>query len=165
MKYLDFNREIETKKPRYLSKFNTLVETVSSTRGAASGSDFVQFSSYYHTYMYAFMIGYHLGECNQLLGGDTKDSAPMSYWKPAEIVDYVLMLIFSEPYDKLGFNWIDIETMSIDEAKQAIATVIKRIEGYANTGFEFIQDRYNNHNEDFSDPYVFVNLLKEVTKE
>ena len=55
--------------------------------------------------------------------------------------------------------------MSIDEAKQAIATVIKRIEGYANTGFEFIQDRYNNHKEDFSDPYVFVNLLKEVTKE
>jgi hypothetical protein len=165
MKYLDFNREIETKKPRYLSKFNTLVEAVSSTRGAASGSDFVQFSSYYHTYMYAFMIGYHLGVCNQLLGGDTKDSAPMSYWKPAEIVDYVLMLIFSEPYEKLGFNWIDIETMTIDEAKQAIATVIKRIEGYANTGFEFIQDRYNNHKEDFSDPYIFVNLLKEVTKE
>jgi len=165
MKYLDFNREIETKKPRYLSKFNTLVEMVSSKQGAASGSDFVRFSSYYHTYMYAFMIGYHLKECNQLLGGDTKDSAPMSYWKPAEIVDYVLMLIFSEPYEKLGFNWIDIETMTIDEAKQAIATVIKRIEGYANTGFEFIQDRYNNHKEDFSDPYIFVNLLKEVTKE
>jgi len=35
----------------------------------------------------------------------------------------------------------------------------------ANTGFEFIQDRYNNHKEDFSDPYIFVNLLKEVTKE
>ena len=48
------------------------------------------------------------------------------------------MLILSESEDKLGFSWENLESMNYDECKAAVFTIVRRMDGYANTGFFFI---------------------------
>ena len=157
----DFRNEIELKRPRYLSKYSSLMEMI-STKGSVSGG-YVQFGAFYQTYMYAFMLGYKLGNCVPIAGGSgQKDFAPISQWKPNDIVDYILMLCFSEPVERLGFSWIELNTMNDDDLRAVISSIIRIIEGYANSGLEFIQQKFDNHKEEFSDPFVFVNMLREV---
>ena len=160
----DFRQEIENKKFRYLTKYASLMDQISN-RGTTKGGDYIQFGPYFQTYMYAFMIGYHLGDCIPVAGaGETKDLVSLSTWKPNELVDYILMLMFSEPKEKLGFSWAELETMNDDQVKQCISTVIKRIEGYANAGLAHIQKIFNEDKEEFRDPFVFMNILKEVSE-
>ena len=94
--------------------------------------------------------------------GETKDFAPLNHWKPSEMVDYILMLILSESEDKLGFSWEDLESMNDDECKAAVSTIVRRIEGYANTGLNYIQDKFNNEKDEFRSPQVFINFLRDV---
>lgn len=161
----EFRQEIDIKRPRYLAKYYPLMETISN-KGTTGGGDYIKFGPFFQTYMFAFMIGYHLGECNQIAGaGETKDFAPLNHWKPSEMVDYILMLILSESEDKLGFSWEDLESMNDDECKAAVSTIVRRIEGYANTGLNYIQDKFNNEKDEFRSPQVFINFLREVVDE
>lgn len=160
----DFRLEIEIKKPRYLSKYSSLIDTISN-KGAITGGDYIQFGAFYQTYMYAFMIGYKLGECNPIAGeGEQKDFAPISNWKPNDMVDYILMLVLSEPEEKLGFKWIELDSMDDTMAKQAASSIIRIIEGYANTGLNYIQEKFDKHKDEFSDAFVFANMLREVSE-
>ena len=52
----------------------------------------------------------------------------------------MIMLILSESEDKLGFSWEDLESMNYDEWKAAVFTIVRRMDGYANTGLIFILD-------------------------
>ena len=159
----DFRNEIEIKKPRYLSKYASLIDTI-STRGSINGGNYIQFGAFYQTYMYAFMLGYKIGECNPISGeGEQKDFAAITNWKPNDMVDYILMLTFSEPEEKLGFKWIDLDTMDDENAKKAALSIVRIIEGYANTGLNYIQQKFDNHKDEFTDPFVFVNMLREVS--
>ena len=81
------------------------------------------------------------------------------------MVEYILMLILSESEDKLGFSWEDLESMNDDECKAAVSTIVRRIEGYANTGLNYIQDKFNNEKDEFRSPQVFINFLREVVDE
>lgn len=160
----EFRQELDIKRPRYLAKYFPLMEAISN-KGTTGGGDYVKFGPFFQTYMYAFMIGYHLGECRMINGaGETKDFTPVSHWKPSELVDYILMLILSESDEKLGFTWEMLEHMNEDECKAAVGTIVKRIEGYANTGLNYIQDKFNNERDEFRSPNVFINLLRDVVK-
>lgn len=163
MNYQRFKQEIDTKKPKYLSKYYNLIEAI-SRKGDTQGG-YIQLGAFYQTYMYAFMIGYHIGECTPISGnGDARDFAPIASWKPIELVDYIQMLILSEHEEKLGFKWIDLDTMDDDKVRECISTMMRRIEGYANTGLAYIQKKYDEEKEAFKSPFVFVNILREVTK-
>lgn len=111
------------------------------------------------------MVGYQLGECNLIAGvGETKDFAPISHWKPSELTDYILMLVLSEDKEKIGFTWSELEDMNDDQCKEAVSTIIRRIEGYANTGLNYIQDKFNTEKDEFRSPQVFINFLREVSE-
>ena len=158
----EFRQEIDIKRPKYLEKYLPLMEAISN-KGAVGGGDYIKFGPFFQTYMYAFMIGYHLGECNFISGtGETRDFAPINHWKPAELADYIIMLILSESDEKLGFSWERFEDMNEEESKAAVAMIIRRIEGYANTGLNYIQNKFNNEKDEFRSPNVFINLLREV---
>ena len=141
----DFRAEIDVKRPRYLSKYATLIDTI-SVKGQIKGGDYIQFGAFYQTYMYAFMIGYKRGECIPISGeGEQKDFAPIGVWRPSDMVDYILMLVFSE--------------------SKAVLTVVRIIEGYANAGLNYIQEKFDNHKDEFTDAFVFINMLREVSME
>lgn len=160
----EFRQELDIKKPKYLAKYYNLMETISN-KGSVNGGDYIKFGPFFQTYMYAFMIGYHLGVCNPIKGsGETRDFAPISQWKPMEISDYVLMLVLSESDEKLGFKWSDLETMTDDQCRGAISAIVQRIEGYANAGLNYIQHKFDEEKDEFRSPMVFVNLPSEVTK-
>ena len=161
----DFRAEIDVKRPRYLSKYATLIDTI-SVKGQIKGGDYIQFGAFYQTYMYAFMIGYKRGECIPISGeGEQKDFAPIGVWRPSDMVDYILMLVFSESKEKLGFTWDELDTMDDDSAKKAVLTVVRIIEGYANAGLNYIQEKFDNHKDEFTDAFVFINMLREVSME
>lgn len=161
----EFRQEIEIKKPRYLEKYYNLMKAISD-KGATGGGDYIKFGPFFQTYMYAFMIGYHLGECRLIAGSsDTRDFAPINNWRPSELVDYILMLILSESDEKLGFTWEMLERMNDEECKAAVGTIVRRIEGYANTGLNYIQDKFNNEKDEFRSPNVFITLLRDVVKD
>ena len=123
----EFRQEIDIKRPRYLAKYYPLMETISN-KGTTGGGDYIKFGPFFQTYMYAFMIGYHLGECNQIAGsGETRDFAPLNHWKPSDMVDYILMLILSESDEKLGFSWDDLEAMNEEECKAAASNIIEEL--------------------------------------
>lgn len=159
----EFRQEIESRKPRYLAIYQSFIETI-SIKGSKNGGDYIKFGAYYQTYMYAFMIGYKMGQCTPIAGGgETKDFAPIVNWKPIDLVNYILMLIFSEDRDKIGFSWIELEDMSDEECKSSITTIVRRIEGYANTGFEYLYKRFTESKNEFSDPFVYTNILRELS--
>lgn len=158
----DLRQEIEIKRPRYLLKFKPLLEAISN-KGTAGGGDFIKFGPFFQTYMYAFMIGYRRGECIPLQdAGEKTDFADISHWKPVEMVNYMLMLILSESKEKLGFSWSELEALDEEKGKAAVKAIIGRIEGYANAGLDYIQTKYSENKEEFRDPFVFVNILREL---
>ncbi len=160
----DFRIEIELKRPRYLTKYMPMMEAISK-KGTIKGGDYIQFGQFYQTYMYAFMIGYKLGECNIISGlGEQTDFFPIGGWKPSPLVDYILAMILNESHEKLGFDWIKMDTMTEDELKNAASTIARRIEGYANTGLNYLQDKFDNQKEEFRDPFVFVNIMRNIKK-
>lgn len=161
----EFRQELDIKKPKYLAKYYNLMETISN-KGSVNGGDYIKFGPFFQTYMYAFMIGYHLGVCNPIKGsGETRDFAPISQWKPMEISDYVLMLVLSESDEKLGFKWSDLETMTDDQCRGAISAIVQRIEGYANAGLNYIQHKFDEEKDEFRSPMVFVNLQVNYSKD
>lgn len=54
--------------------------------------------------------------------------------------------------------------MDDDQIKDCITTIIRRIEGYANVGFEYIQKKFDDEKDAFKSPFVFVNILREVSE-
>lgn len=160
----EFRQEIDIKKPRYLAKYFDLMTAISN-KGTAGGADYIKFGPFFQTYMYAFMIGYQLGECSLIIGaGETKDFAPISHWRPSELTDYILMLVLSEEKEKIGFTWSELEDMNDEQCKEAVSTIIRRIEGYANTGLNYLQDKFNTEKDEFRSPQVFINFLREVAE-
>ncbi len=145
-----------------MAKYFDLMTAISN-KGTAGGADYIKFGPFFQTYMYAFMIGYQLGDCSLIAGaGETKDFAPIGHWKPSELTDYILMLVLSEEKEKIGFTWSELEDMNDEQCKEAVSTIIRRIEGYANTGLNYIQDKFNTEKDEFRSPQVFINFLREV---
>lgn len=160
----EFRQEIDIKKPRYLAKYFDLMTAISN-KGTAGGADYIKFGPFFQTYMYAFMIGYQLGECSLIAGaGETRDFAPIGNWRPSELTDYILMLVLSEEKEKIGFTWSELEDMNDEQCKDAVSTIIRRIEGYANAGLNYIQDKFNTEKDEFRSPQVFINFLREVAE-
>lgn len=57
MNSIQFRKEIEIKRPKYLVKYKPLMEAISE-KGKVGGGDYIKFGPFFQTYMYAFMIGF-----------------------------------------------------------------------------------------------------------
>ncbi len=163
LRKIDIRRRIDIKRPRYLTKYTSLMEAI-SIKGTTKGGDYIKFGQFWQTYMYAFMIGYHLGENIPITdSGDKRDFFPFGEWKPAELRDFILTMVLNESAEKLRFDWIQLEEMNEEDSEAAVVAIVRRIEGYANVGLSYLQDKFDNEKEEFRDPFVFVNLLRKIT--
>lgn len=160
----ELRQEIDIKKPRYLAKYVPLMEAI-SIKGTTKGGDYIKFGQLWQTYMYAFMIGYHLGESIPIAdSGEKKDFAPFGDWKPFELRDFILMTVLNDSSEKLKFEWIDLEGMNEEESKAAVISIMRLIEGYANRGLQYIQEKVDNEKEEFRDSFVFLNFLRGISQ-
>lgn len=153
---------IGQKRPRYKEQYRLLIDSISKKGDASGKGDFSSFGAYYQTYMYAFIIGYKLGKQNFILPNeDSNYFFVFSQWSPIAIRDYIVMLLLNKSED-FGFKWIELEDASIEVIESFVAELIRQMEGYANAGFEYLQEKWENENMIFRNPFVFVKILEEL---
>ncbi|MCL2311149.1 MAG: hypothetical protein FWC41_01480 [Firmicutes bacterium] len=153
---------IGQKRPRYKEQYRALIESISKKGDASGKGDFSSFGAYYQTYMYAFIIGYKLGKQNFIKANEkTSDFFVFSQWSPIAIRDYIVMLLLNKSED-FGFKWIELENAGEEAINTFITEFIRQMEGYANAGFEYLQNKWDNENMKFRNPFVFVNFLEEL---
>ena len=157
MKSSEFRQKINNIRPSYLAERKPLMEIISNKGGTKS--EYTQFGNFYQTYMFAFFIGYHRGERQPLIG-KTDNFFAISGWQPKSMVDFIMMLLFSNVDDLKDWNLLeDMEESELDNKIKTFTTVM---EEYANAGLLYLQDKYNNERHEFQDEFVFANLLLEV---
>lgn len=159
---------IGSKRPRYKECYKPLMDKISQKGDTSGKGGFSSFGAYYQTFMYAFVLGYRLGECKPLNAdgdkGEKPSFAPLSNWKPTEVKDYILAILLNQSKE-MGYTWEDL-TEASDEALDAFALeMVRRMEGYANAGLEYLQYKWDNEEVLFHDPFVFVNILEDLEKE
>lgn len=152
-----------SKRPRYKEKYRTLVENISKKGDASGKGSFSSFGAFYQTYMYAFIIGYKLGKQDFIKPNDSpQDFAPFSQWSPVSIRDYIIMLLLNNSED-FDFKWIELEDASNEAIQAFVNEVIIQMEGYANAGLEYLQNKWDNESMMFRSPFIFVNILEELS--
>jgi hypothetical protein len=154
---------IGQKRPRYKEQYRTLVESISKKGDSGDKGNYSSFGPIYQTFMYAFIIGYKLGECNPNNSNEKTAEfiASFDLIKPTYIRDFIVMLLLNKSED-FGFKWIELENASTEAIDTFVTELIRQMEGYANAGLEYLQDKWNNEKIEFQDPFVFVNFLEEL---
>ena len=153
---------IGQKRPRYKEQYRLLIDSISKKGDASGKGDFSSFGAYYQTYMYAFIIGYKLGKQNFIQQSEKHNEFFIfSQWNPIPIRDYIVMLLLNKSED-FGFRWIELEDANSEVIEIFVAEFIRQMEGYANAGFEYLQNKWDNENMIFRNPFVFVKLLEEL---
>jgi hypothetical protein len=153
---------IGQKRPRYKEQYKPLIESISKKGDSSGKGDFSSFGAFYQTYMYAFIIGYKLGKQNFIQQSEKHNEFFIfSQWNPIPIRDYIVMLLLNKSED-FGFRWIELEDANSEVIEIFVAEFIRQMEGYANAGFEYLQNKWDNENMIFRNPFVFVKLLEEL---
>ncbi len=155
---------IGQKRPRYKTQYRNLIEGISIKSDASGKGGFSSFGAYYQTYMYAFIIGYRLKKQNFIQKNEpSRDFFVFSQWNPTAIRDYIVMLLLNES-EKYGIKWIDLEDAGTETIEAFVTEFIRQLEGYANAGLEYLQNKWDNENMMFRNPFVFVRILKELNQ-
>jgi hypothetical protein len=156
----EFRDKIYIKRPRYQSAKREVLDLL-ARKGGKKG-EFLLFGPYYEIYMYAFFIGYNRKERLPLSDGSSKkDFLKIGEWKPQGIVDYLFMLIFSDK-EIIKYELDELEELNEEEIDDVISSIITAIEEYANAGLSYLGDKIKADKNEFTDPFVFVNILNEV---
>lgn len=64
--------------------------------------------------------------------------------------------------EDFGFKWIELENANEEALDTFVIEFIRQMEGYANAGFEYLQNMWDNESMKFRNPFVFVNILEEL---
>lgn len=159
----DFRELINKERPRYANIYESLINKM-SVKGKQK-SEFISFGPLYQSFMYAFFIGYHIGNRTEMPSNNScKSFYEIGNWKPQSIVNYVLSVIYTD-LNKNGFNWVELEQYDNVQLKSHVSELVVIMEEYANTGFKFIDEKYEKDPEFFTQIYSFFDLLNDVTKE
>lgn len=157
-----FKDKILDLRPHYSDRYRSMIDAISNKQEKVGKGDIAQFGAYYQTYMYACIIGLRLGKPKYLEANDKLwEFALMQKWKPTQIRDYVIMMLFNRSND-FGYDWMDLEDAS-DETITAFTHAFEReMEGYANRGFEYINNLWVNQRVRFESSTIFVEILQEL---
>lgn len=157
----EFKNRILSKRPRYANIYKDLIASLANKGNRKT--EFIQFGPIYQIFIYAFFIGVHRNERITLPSREsTTDFLELGKWKPDSIVHFILLTLFSNNKE-LGISlWNDLEDMEENDIDSFVRTLIKSIEEYANAGFSYLQNRFDEDRNVFNEPYVFADVLKDV---
>jgi len=159
-----FRERLNDLRPAYDEKYRDLLDRISQKGDATGRGNVSTFGAFYQTYMYAFLIGLRLGE-QRPIERRGMDFAKVGQWKPVPLKDFVLLTLFNRT-SAMGYSWNDLETAKPEIIEQFLRAFQKELEGYANRGLEYLQDKFDNEKYIFDDPNVFMNILRDLpTKE
>ena len=91
-----FKDKIQDLRPHYSDRYRSMIDAISNKLEKTGKGNIAQFGAYYQTYMYACIIGMRLGAPKYLEANEKSwEFALMNKWKPTQIRDYVIMMLFS----------------------------------------------------------------------
>lgn len=162
---VDIIREFESKTPRYSTRYRDLVERFARKNARdfrESGEDVYEigkyFSNFYEFFMYAALLGMNL-DYELPFEKDEKAQKFLEVrdWKHEEIRRYILMGLIT----KTDFDMNAVEDMEEEEIKAEIRQLVKKLEGYANGGFDVINNKLKEEPHFFDSDNCFVRLLRQ----
>lgn len=156
----EFSKRIDDLRPMYDEKYRGMIEKLSQKGDSTGRGNVSTFGAFYQTYMYAYLIGLRLHEQCPIEKKGT-DFAPIGKWNPVRLKDFIILTLLNR-VEEFGYRWTDLETG--DSAKMDIffKRIQKEIEGYANRGLKYLQQKYDTEKIRFEDPNVFMNFLQEL---
>lgn len=161
---IELRELIGQKRPRYKEKYKNLIENISIKGDASGKGGFSSFGAFYQTYMYAFIVGYKLQKKIFIEKNEaSRDFFVFSQWNPIAIRDYIVMLLLNES-EEYGFSWIELEDAGTETINAFVTEFIRQLEGYANAGLDYLQNKWDNNNMLFRSPFVFVRILEELNQ-
>jgi hypothetical protein len=160
----EFKNRIFSKRPRYANIYKDLIASLANKGNRKT--EYIQFGPIYQIYIYAFFIGIHRNERISLPSREsTTDFLELGKWKPDSLVHFILMSLFSNDSDLGISNWNDLEDMEDNNIDSFVRTLVKTIEEYANTGFSYLQTRFEEDRNIFNETYVFADILKDIVED
>ena len=153
----DLRDLILKKRPKFDNARLPIVDELSNLE--KSQTDYTEFGPRYQLFMYAFMMGWRL-KSRIPLGEKKTDFLEIGKWNPRSLVEYILMILFSS--NDLNTDWNTMEDMEENEVENVVRKLISIMEEYANGGLIHLENIRKNNKEEFFDPFVFVNLMKDV---
>ena len=157
-----FREKILDLRPHYSDQYRSMIDTISNKLEKTGKGNIAQFGAYYQTYMYACIIGMRLGTPKYLEANEKSwEFALMQKWKPTQIRDYVIMMLFNRSND-YGYDWMDLEDANEETISAFMRTFEREMEGYANRGLEYINNLWVNQRVRFESPTIFVEILQEL---
>jgi hypothetical protein len=159
-----FREKILDLHPHYSDQYRSMIDAISNKLEKTGKGNIAQFGAYYQTYMYACIIGMRLGAPKYLEANEKLwEFALMQKWKPTQIRDYVIMMLFnrSKSYD---YDWMDLEDANEETITAFLRAFAREMEGYANRGLEYINNIWVNQRVRFESPTIFVEILQELEK-
>lgn len=153
----EFRSNILSKRPRYANSRIPLLDALAN-KGSRS-SEFSQFGPIYELYIYAMMLGIKRNTRLSLPPRNlTTDFLEIGKWKrDSALVDFLLMIIFSNADKDLGYNLNDLEDLEEGELNKVISNVLMLIEEYANGGLEYLEKLWEKGELENSH-YMFIDL-------
>lgn len=162
MNSAQLRNKIDGLRPHYSDKYRSIIDAISHKGERTGTGNIAQFGAYYQTFMYACIIGIHLGKPTYLEPKEpSSEFAEMSKWKPVPIRDFVIMMMFNRT-ELFGYTWMQLENANEDMVNNFLRALEREVEGYANTGFAYLQQKWDTERVMFSDPTVFVEILKNI---
>lgn len=158
----EFKDKLLELRPRYSEKYRSMIDAISNKLEKTGKGNIAQFGAYYQTYMYACIIGMRLGSPKYFEANESSaEFALMQKWKPTQIRDYIIMMLLNRS-DEFGYNWITLENASSEIISDFLRAFVREMEGYANRGLEYINEKWVNERVIFESPTIFVEILQEI---
>lgn len=162
---VDLIKEFEDKAPKYSTRYRELIEKFARKNARdfrESGEDVFElgkyFSNFYEFYMYAAFLGLNN---DYELPLEPSDEAvkfiEIRDWKPEDLRRFLLMGLIA----KSNLDMNAIEDMEDNEIKKEVRGLVNKLEGYANGGFDIIQNRLSDEPHLFESDSCFVRLLNQ----
>ena len=158
------------RRPKCEERFKKPLLDSIATEGDKKGKGGIStLGDYGQTFMYAFIIGHklkkgHLDDADFIpKEARTFDIRPFGNWKPTAIRDYIILILLNES-SEIGVEWSELDDAGEDAVDNWVKELIKRMEAYARVGFEYLNEKWTNERYEFNDPFVFVNLLQELSE-
>ena len=149
-------------RPHYSDKYRAMIEAISNKGEKTGIGNIAQFGAFYQTFMYACIIGVRLGRPKYFeVQEATTEFAVMYKWKPTQIRDYIIMMMFNRS-GSFGYEWIDLENADDETMAKFLRALENEIEGYANAGFDYLYKKWQEERISFSSPTVFVDILQDL---
>ena len=160
MKFID---SFKGKSPKYPIKY---YDSIISQHALVGGRDDKlaygtgkSFRNVYEIYIYATILGLRKDYKLPLDGIKTQKFWEIKNWRPAEVVDFIIMNLLVK--SQIDLN--KLEDLDENELREELTKLEKLLEEYAHGGFDLIDSAIKKDPHFFdNNEYSFVNLLDEI---